>query len=215
MYSPLQPRQSRSPRQPAWKKKVHRRVRFLGTIPALEALSHGFNELPKYRVQYESMPAATRADRLRARLVGPSGYEVWREAEQILMECNNLSASDPLPTMVVHRFNVMAQDVRTKLSIGESEGQGERRTWPAFSPQSEERDWNAFRVIQFLWATMCYPDRVRLQQCLKCRRWFVDKTINKTKQYCSTGCRWKWWDRERRREAARQRQRKGTTRKKA
>ncbi len=42
------------------------------------------------------------------------------------------------------------------------------------------------------------PNRLRLKQCWHCRAWFVDRTKNQQKHFCTSGaggCSGKWWSR--------------------
>lgn len=41
----------------------------------------------------------------------------------------------------------------------------------------------------------------RVKQCMRCGKWFVDETRNKSAARCSAACTAKWWDRLRRRKA--------------
>ena len=41
----------------------------------------------------------------------------------------------------------------------------------------------------------------RLKCCAQCGRWFVDQTRNNIRLRCSRACTWRWWSRDRRRQA--------------
>ena len=185
-------------------------VRLQEIHQVLEDLRRRFNALPEYRTEYESVSTP----KLRAIMVGPSDYEVWKVAERILIKCKNMSAREALPSSVVRQFNALAERAPFTFIIQQRQEKGARQTLLAFAPQMRSR-WNVYRATQLLWAVLQHPGRARLKRCPACKQWFVDSVKNSTKQYCSTGCKWKWWDRERRREAGHQHQRKGTTRKKA
>lgn len=188
----------RSPRRPFPKQKRRNIVRALPLVPALEALAHGLNALPGYGGRNQ------KTDSLRRKMVGLSDHEAWKAAERILRACKNLSIGSPLPQQVLKHFEELTEDAPVRLTLRS-----------AFIVPHDERGMNVYRVARLLWATLPYPDRVRLKQCDTCQRWYVDVTKNKKKRWCSESCKWKWWDRKRRREANHKRQRKGTTRKKA
>ncbi len=42
---------------------------------------------------------------------------------------------------------------------------------------------------------------LRLKRCLLCQAWFVDSSKNRSTARCSDACTWKWWSRNRRKEA--------------
>lgn len=50
---------------------------------------------------------------------------------------------------------------------------------------------------------------LRLKRCLLCQAWFVDTSKNRSTARCSDACTWKWWSRNRRKEA---KSKKGGTR---
>ncbi len=188
----------RSPRHPLPKRKQRNLVRVLPLVPALDALAHGLNALPGYGGQNE------KTSPLRRRMVGPSDYEVWKAAEQIVRECKDLPSGSPLPPHVHRKFEELTEDAPVKLMLGS----------PFIAPQHRQWKENAYQVARLLWSTLLHADRVRLKQCGTCQRWYVDVTKNRKKQRCSESCTQKWWNRERRREAGHQHQRKGTPRRK-
>ncbi len=188
----------RSPRHPLPKRKQRNFVRVLPLVPALEALAHGLNALPNYGGRNQ------KTDSLRRRMEGPSDYEVWKAAEQIVRECKDLPSRSSLPPHVLSKFEELTEDAPVKLTLGS----------PFIAPRYPQWKENAYHVARLLWGTLLHADRVRLKQCDTCQRWYVDVTKNKKKRWCSESCKWKWWSRRRRYEADHEHQRKGTPRKK-
>ncbi len=187
----------RSSRHPLPKRKQRNLVRVLPLVPALEALAHGLNALPGYGGRTQ------KTDPLRRKMVGLSDYEAWKAAERILRACKNLSIGSPLPQQVLKHFEELTEDAPVRFTLRS-----------AFIVPHDERGMNVYQVARLLWATLHYPDRVRLKQCDTCQRWYVDVTKNRKKQRCSESCTHKWWNRKRRRAAGHQHQREGTPRKK-
>ncbi len=57
------------------------------------------------------------------------------------------------------------------------------------------------RILALIWKHVFHDEAwKRLRECVRCAEWFVDHSDSHTRRFCS-GCRHRWWDRERRREA--------------
>jgi hypothetical protein len=75
----------------------------------------------------------------------------------------------------------------------------DKSVWP--TPLVESRD----EIGTVLWHLWLYYFRdygwKRLKSCPVCKRWFVDTSKNRATARCSESCTWRWWNRERRKEA--------------
>jgi len=56
-------------------------------------------------------------------------------------------------------------------------------------------------IVKLLVDYVGHPSPERLKCCAQCLQWFVDQTRNNTRLRCSVACTWRWWSRDRRRQA--------------
>lgn len=122
----------------------------------------------------------------------PTPEREWELAKTIV-EAKSLAKK-------IGRFNSEAEKVDVRLWI-EKKGKAPR--------PSETSDDQKGAVLLHLWRYYFRDEGwIRLKQCLKCKEWFVDATLNKSAVRCSAGCNWAWWSRKRRAEKNHKHQKK-------
>lgn len=147
----------------------------------------------------------------------PPGIEgwlsAWRKAERIIEAVNGdvpsprgktilLSGNlEPSLTWAISDYNRALEHVPVRLVIATDKARA--RPFPLIQPIGEEADPLASVGIKLWFDYFNSPERERLMQCWHCRTWFVDRTKNQLKHFCSSGakgCSGKWWSRPVRRE---------------
>lgn len=165
-------------------------VRFKGPRLVLHVIAKNLNSLAEYRHRSAQAPRlqTEKAPRLRAALVGLTWNEAWHEAEKILLSPD-----------AVNPFNVFAENVRFVLRA-EKHRTGQRHV-PVMIPLMGQ-DYRG-QVVALLWhALFRTQEGDRLKRCSQCQtKWFVDQSRNKSRMWCSEKCKWRWWDRKRRKKA--------------
>jgi hypothetical protein len=154
-------------------------------------------------------------------------------ARQIVKACLGRRASEPVPPAAAERFNHLAQGAplafflvpgrRTATPRGAydellARQRGERLGIVPF--QAADRSGLMVscpdarrRVVKLLVDYFRHASPERLKYCAVCDRWFVDQTRNNARLRCSLGCTWRWWSRDRRRQAGHSRTRRRRTKK--
>jgi len=102
------------------------------------------------------------------------------------------------PLFAINHFNDLAKKnpVTLQVSVGKTKS-GQLIPLP-----THKGDTSTATMLILLWE--CYfqgNEYERLKRCLRCKKWFVDETRNKSQKYCTHHCGDLWWDRPRRKEA--------------
>ncbi len=77
------------------------------------------------------------------------------------------------------------------------------RPFPTIQPMGKEPDPMALIGIRLWFDYFHNAERERLKRCWQCHAWFVDRSKNRGKRFCTSGhkgCSGKWWSRPIRRE---------------
>ncbi len=212
------PREYDSPARKG-RRKAARRWSFERGLRSLEQLARGLNAGAARSAVLEKVSPPSRKQ-------AEAENRAWAVAKEIMdavFEAGN-SRAVPVPRTAIERFNTLAFRTPGIFYIDSEAGGGEelllkvspRKTFvqlPLWAIKVGGERWVNFGGMAFLTPAgpvlhlladfFRHPARDRLKRCLRCRRWFVDRTKNKAAKRCSTSCTWKWWDRARRREAGR------------
>jgi hypothetical protein len=147
-------------------------------------------------------------------------YLTWKWAEGILLECQSHSSDGMLPSDIIDKFNRESRSVPLILEIdwtsqrrsrrkGNKEDQGDQEGKDSVLMQRKVLAFGGDKqftvksdVIYLLWNIFLDKrKRERLKKCQLCEQWFVDRTRNHTKMWDSAKCKWKSWNRGKRRQA--------------
>lgn len=122
-------------------------------------------------------------------LNGNLGDHLAREAAAIVLDAQK-SRRDA----AADRFNRLAKTVPIKLSLTSSR-------MGVLVPALSLGDTYAGVVALHLWRVLGVGAVDRIKRCRACRRWFADRSRNRSKKQCDADCASRWWNRGRRRRA--------------
>jgi hypothetical protein len=144
----------------------------------------------------------------------PMAEQLRPLARQVVTACVGRPPTAPVPRAAAVPFNRLASATPFTFSLAPRGGaydqlvasRGGEQHRLLLNPGSESglmiscADWRG-QVVKLLVDYFGHASPERLKCCAQCGRWFVDQTRNNIRLRCSRACTWRWWSRERRREA--------------
>jgi hypothetical protein len=145
---------------------------------------------------------------------GPMAEQLRPLARQVVTACVGRPPTAPIPRAAAAPFNRLAAATPFTFALAPQGGaydqlvasRGGEQHRLLLNPGSESglmiscADWRG-QVVKLLVDYFGHASPGRLKRCPLCGRWFVDQTRNNTRLRCSLACTWRWWSRDRRRQA--------------
>lgn len=149
-----------------------------------------------------------------------SWTDAWKSAESIVQSVAGDVPAEPGDTLLgrgnqlpdlewgMALFNKTFTRLPVRLAIALPKNR--THPMPVILPMSKTKDPLVLLGIRLWFDYFNNPNRDRLKQCWRCKAWFVDRTKNGLKHFCTPRCSQRWWTRPFRREWVKLRERQRT-----